>query len=105
MYLFKENVTAEDRRMDLVVTYNNQRYVIELKIWYGEKRLQDGLDQLCSYPDSYRLNEGHIIVANFNKNGRLRYTENCSPWRNVLLLSSSSQLLDAIAQCNLPSVK
>jgi hypothetical protein len=67
-YLFKENVTAEDRRMDLVVTYNNQRYVIELKIWYGEKRLQDGLDQLCSYLDSYRLNEGHIIVFNFNKN-------------------------------------
>jgi len=67
-YLFKENVTAEDRRMDLVVTYNNQRYVIELKIWYGEKRLQDGLDQLCSYLDSYRLNEGYIIVFNFNKN-------------------------------------
>jgi phage-related protein len=54
--------------MDLVVTYKNQRYVIELKIWYGEKRLQDGIEQLCSYLDSYGLNEGHILIFNFNSN-------------------------------------
>ena len=36
-FMFKENVTAEDRKMDLVVTYNDKRYVIELKIWYGGK--------------------------------------------------------------------
>lgn len=67
-YMFKENVVAENRRMDLVVTYRTQRYVIELKIWYGEKRLQDGIEQLCSYLESYGLNEGYILIFNFNSN-------------------------------------
>ena len=67
-YMFKENVTAEDRKMDLVITYNNERYVIELKIWYGEKYIQDGLEQLCEYLDSYQLDEGFMLIYNFNKN-------------------------------------
>lgn len=65
--MFKENVTAEDRKMDLVITYNDKRYVIELKIWYGEKYLEDGLDQLCDYLDQYSLNEGAMLIYNFNK--------------------------------------
>ncbi len=67
-FLFKENVTAEDRKMDLVITYNDKRYVIELKIWYGEKYLSDGIEQLCDYLDSYGLNEGYMLIYNFNKN-------------------------------------
>ena len=67
-FLFKENVTAEDRKMDLVITYNDKRYVIELKIWYGQKYLTDGIDQLCDYLDSYDLNCGHMLIYNFNAN-------------------------------------
>ena len=67
-FMFKENVTAEDRKMDLVITYNNKRYVIELKIWYGEKYLSDGIEQLCDYLDSYSLDEGYMLIFNFNKN-------------------------------------
>ncbi len=67
-FLFKENVTAEDRKMDLVITFNNKRYVIELKIWYGEKYLSDGIQQLCDYLDSYSLDTGFILIYNFNKN-------------------------------------
>ena len=67
-YMFKENVTAEDRKMDLVITYNDERYVIELKIWYGEKYLSDGIEQLCDYLDQYNLETGHLLIYNFNKN-------------------------------------
>ncbi|MCF6175582.1 MAG: hypothetical protein L3J71_07430 [Victivallaceae bacterium] len=67
-FMFKENVTAEDRKMDLVITYHDQRYVIELKIWRGEKYLSEGLEQLCDYLDSYSLNEGYMLIYNFNKN-------------------------------------
>jgi len=66
-FMFKENVTAEDRKMDLVITYNDQRYVIELKIWYGEKYLSDGIEQLCEYLDSYSLDTGYMLIYNFNK--------------------------------------
>ncbi len=67
-YMFKENVTSEDRKMDLVITYNDKRYVIELKIWYGEKYLTDGIEQLSDYLDSYSLDTGFILIYNFNKN-------------------------------------
>jgi hypothetical protein len=61
-FMFKENVIAEDRKMDLVITYNDKRYVIELKIWYGEKYLSDGIEQLCeSYLGlcQFRLGDWH----------------------------------------------
>jgi hypothetical protein len=78
-FMFKENVTAEDRKMDLVITYNNCRYVIELKIWYGEKYLTDGIEQLCDYLDSYSLDEGYMLIYNFNQNKKyeIKQVDNC----------------------------
>ncbi|MEA3452428.1 MAG: AAA family ATPase, partial [Bacteroidota bacterium] len=78
-FLIKENVGAEDRKMDLVITFNNKRYVIELKIWYGKKYLTDGIEQLCDYLDSYNLNSGHILIYNFNKNKQyeIKTIDNC----------------------------
>jgi len=35
--------------MDIVITYRNKRVV--LKIWYGEKAHQEGLQQLSDYLD------------------------------------------------------
>ncbi|TPX27882.1 GxxExxY protein [Cylindrospermopsis raciborskii] len=87
----KENVVAENRRMDLVVTYRNQRYVIELKIWYGEKRLQDGIEQLCSYLESYGLNEGYILIFNFNSNKTTIYGRLITRGNTSLLSSCSSK--------------
>ncbi|MDM8560345.1 AAA-like domain-containing protein [Candidatus Parabeggiatoa sp. HSG14] len=64
---FKEPVVADERRMDLVITYQNQRYVIELKRWYGEKYHQKGLQQLSDYLDMYSLKKGYLLIYDFNK--------------------------------------
>ena len=66
-YVFKEAVVGEDRRMDLVITHNNKRYVIELKIWRGEAYHQEGLEQLNDYLDTYSLKTGYLLIFNFNK--------------------------------------
>ncbi len=65
---FKEPNVAEERRMDVVVTYGNQRYVIELKRWSGDKAHQAGLRQLSDYLDMYSLKEGYVLIYDFNKN-------------------------------------
>ena len=65
---FKEPNIAEERRMDIVITYKNKRYVIELKRWYGEKKHQQGLNQLWVYLETCSLNQGYLLVYNFNKN-------------------------------------
>ncbi len=64
---FKEPIVADERRLDIVITYQNKRYVIELKRWYGEKYHQKGLQQLSDYLDIYSLNSGYLLIYDFNK--------------------------------------
>ena len=65
---FKEPVVDNEQRMDIVITYQNKRYVLELKRWYGKKYHQQGLEQLSKYLDSYGLKEGYLLIYDFNKN-------------------------------------
>ena len=52
--------------MDIVVTFQNQRFVIEVKIWYGEEYHQRGLKQLSNYLDTYSQKEGYLLIFDFN---------------------------------------
>jgi len=65
---FKEPNVSDERRMDIVITYLNQRYVLELKIWRGDKYHQNGLRQLSDYLDKYSLKQGYLLIYDFNKN-------------------------------------
>ncbi len=65
---FKEPNVSLERRMDIVITWQNRRYVLELKIWHGPKYHQKGLRQLSDYLDIYSLKEGYLLIYNFNKN-------------------------------------
>jgi len=65
---FKEPSVGDERRMDIVITYREKRYVLELKRWYGEKAHQEGLQQLSDYLDLYGLLEGYLLIYDFNKN-------------------------------------
>lgn len=65
---FKEVQIAEEKRLDIVVTYNNFKYIIELKIWRGESYHEKGLHQLCDYLNIHDMNDGYLIVFNFNEN-------------------------------------
>ncbi len=69
---FKEPNVSLERRMDIVITWQNRRYVLELKIWHGPKYHQDGLRQLSDYLDIYSLKEGYLLIYNFNKNKEYR---------------------------------
>jgi Predicted AAA-ATPase/PD-(D/E)XK nuclease superfamily len=65
---FKEPVVGDERRMDLVITFQNHRYIIELKRWEGESYHQEGLQQLSDYLDLYQLKKGYILIFDFRKN-------------------------------------
>ncbi|BDU49758.1 AAA-like domain-containing protein [Haliovirga abyssi] len=66
-FYFVESETRESNRMDIVVTYNMKKYVIELKIWRGGKYEQEGREQLCGYLESQNLDKGYMIFYSFNK--------------------------------------
>jgi len=69
-----ESHFTDDRRMDVVVNYLNQQFVIELKIWRGEKRHQEAYEQLQGYMDKLNLDEGYLLTFDFRED-KLRRQE------------------------------
>jgi len=65
---FKEVQISEEKRLDIVVTYLSNKYVVELKIWRGIEYHKKGLKQLKDYLDIQGLGRGYLVVYNFNKN-------------------------------------
>jgi hypothetical protein len=49
-------------RVDLLVLWAGQRIVIELKLWKGEKALEEGLMQTAGYMDISNATEGHLVI-------------------------------------------
>ena len=67
-FYYVEPQTRDNRRMDLVVTYGCEEFVIELKIWRGEKYEEHGRDQLSAYLDTRGMTEGYLVTFDFSKN-------------------------------------
>lgn len=49
-------------RMNIIITYNQQKYIVETKIWRGDSRYQAGKKQLAAYLRSEGVTEGYYIV-------------------------------------------
>ncbi len=49
-------------RMDIIITHNQQKYIVETKIWRGDNRYQAGKKQLAAYLSSEDVTEGYYIV-------------------------------------------
>ena len=62
-----EAVTTSENRMDLIVYYQKEFFIIEMKIWRGAKKHKDGEKQLLGYMDEYHQETGYLITFNFNK--------------------------------------
>lgn len=65
---YKEVQISEERRLDIVIQYNKCKYVIETKIWHGDKAHRDGLKQLKTYLDIEGMDAGYLLIFNFNGN-------------------------------------
>ncbi len=59
---------SEEKRLDVVITYNENKYIIELKVWHREEYHEKGLKQLADYLYVNNQSKGYLLVFNFNKN-------------------------------------
>lgn len=62
-----EAVTANDTRTDLIVYYHEEFFIIEMKVWHGEKAHHKSEQQLLGYMANYHQNTGYLLTFNFNK--------------------------------------
>jgi hypothetical protein len=68
-WTFKE-VHSGEGRIDVLCTYGRQKEVVELKLWYGARKYEDGLEQLAKYLDSENLNHGYLLVFDRRDSGK-----------------------------------
>jgi hypothetical protein len=61
------DMASGNGRLDLMMIYGDKKYPIELKIRYGKKYVEDGLNQTASYMDLHCCNEGWIVVFDRRK--------------------------------------
>jgi hypothetical protein len=64
---FKEVEVSEEKRLDIVITFENQKYIVELKIWRGETYHQEGIRQLCDYLDRQNQRQGYLLIYDLRK--------------------------------------
>jgi hypothetical protein len=70
-----ESQTRDNRKMDLVIDYLKQQFILEVKIWYGESRHEDGYRQLADYLRSKNMPDGYLLTFDFRKQGDDRSDE------------------------------
>ena len=66
-FYYVEPQTRDNRRMDLIVTSGKEEFVVELKIWRGDKYERHGRDQLSEYLAIRGLEEGYLVTFDFSK--------------------------------------
>ncbi len=49
-------------RMDLIITHNQRKYIVETKVWRGASRYQAGKKQLAAYLKLEGVREGYYVV-------------------------------------------
>ena len=60
--------TRNHKRMDVVIDYLGERFVVELKIWRSSAYHERGEEQIAEYLDYFHLQTGYMLSYNFNQN-------------------------------------
>jgi hypothetical protein len=72
---YVEPETRNSRRMDLVIDYRGEQFIVELKIWRGNAYNERGEQQLSDYLDYFHLKTGYMLSYNFNQKKETGVTE------------------------------
>ncbi|AZO93841.1 AAA family ATPase [Halocella sp. SP3-1] len=71
-FYFVESQTGFEQRQDVVITFNNHKYIIELKVWRGDKYHQKGIKQLNGYLELENADQGYLVIYDKNDNKEYR---------------------------------
>lgn len=66
-FYFVEPQTRDNQRLDIIITFNQRQYIIELKKWYGREYEEKGYEQLARYVDIKNEKEGYLVMFDFRK--------------------------------------
>ena len=64
-----ESETRDYGKIDLIVDYLKQQFIIELKLWYGDNKHEEAYRQLTNYLKSKNVDCGYLVTFDFRKKG------------------------------------
>lgn len=67
-FYYLESQHSYERRSDMIITFNKNEYILELKLWYGQQYHEEGLQQLAGYLETRNQDTGYLVAFNFNQN-------------------------------------
>jgi len=59
-----------------VINFLKQQFILEIKLWYGEKQHEEAYEQLASYLTSKNMDDGYLLTFDFRKIDDEKYAEN-----------------------------
>ena len=62
-----ESQFTDLRRMDIVVDFGLDQFIVELKLWKGEKHEEEAYKQLLSYMETKKVDIGYLLTFDFRK--------------------------------------
>ncbi|MFP3155213.1 hypothetical protein LQZ18_12475 [Lachnospiraceae bacterium ZAX-1] len=62
-----ESQLTDLRRMDIVVDFAQDQFILELKIWHGDSEHEKAYGQLSSYLESKHADVGYLVTFDFHK--------------------------------------
>ena len=71
-YLESKPNFATGKRMDIIISYGEEEFIIELKIWRGEKRQQEAYRQLTDYVKKRFAGKGYLLTFDFRKKKEIK---------------------------------
>jgi hypothetical protein len=71
-----EPETRDSGKMDLVIDYLTQQFILEIKIWHGNSKHEEAYEQLANYLISKNMDCGYLLTFDFRKKGDDGFSEN-----------------------------
>jgi len=62
-----ESETRSGKKTDIIVDYNSEQFIVELKLWYGEVAHEEAFEQLAGYLESKNKDTGYLLTFDFRK--------------------------------------
>ena len=71
-----ESETRDFGKIDLIIDFLKQQFILEMKLWYGDSRHEDAIEQLAGYLKSKNHDCGYLLTFDFRKKGDNSFAEN-----------------------------
>jgi hypothetical protein len=67
-FSFKEVETSEEKRLDIVILFSDEKFIVELKIWRGLEYHTEGITRLKDYMRRESAQKGYMLIMDKTRN-------------------------------------